>query len=361
MKYINSITEAIGHTPLLKLNRIGKGAGANVFVKLEYLNPSGSYKDRMALAMIEAAEKGLTWNGKVLPPDGTVVEASAGNTAPAVAMVCAAKGYRAKFVLYRYMLEGGANSRMLITGSYGPQVAVSSEPSRYLTDAQMAALLADHPDMNRDMPHVLAAKTDCYMDEANDPKCVWVDQIYNEHNYIAQTELGREIWSQLDGQVDAIGCSVSSGGALLGMCLGLAENGLRPPLTFGVVPRGSENYFTLTKEENGRGEFRISDVKKHVAGAMGLQKWVTEAPVVQTMLDRGYPDKFFLVSDIEAREMANRLCREEGIFCGMSSGANVAVALKIAERLGAGKNVVTLIVDRRDRYLSESPNEKYVV
>ncbi len=107
MDYINSITEAIGQTPLLKLNRIGKDAGANVFVKLEHLNPSGSYKDRMALSMVEAAERGDTWNGKKLSPSGTVVEASAGNTAPAVAMVCAAKGYQAKIYLYRYQMEDG--------------------------------------------------------------------------------------------------------------------------------------------------------------------------------------------------------------------------------------------------------------
>ena len=107
MDYINSITEAIGHTPLLKLNRVAKDAGANVFVKLEHLNPSGSYKDRMALAMIEAAERGDTWNGRRVAPGGTIVEASAGNTAPAVAMVCAAKGYKCKIYLYRYQIEGG--------------------------------------------------------------------------------------------------------------------------------------------------------------------------------------------------------------------------------------------------------------
>ena len=117
MNYINNITEAIGHTPLLKLNRVGKDAGANVFVKLEHLNPSGSYKDRMALAMVEAAERGDTWNGKKLDEGGTVVEASAGNTAPAVAMVCAAKGYKAKIFLYRYQLEGGKNTRMLTSST----------------------------------------------------------------------------------------------------------------------------------------------------------------------------------------------------------------------------------------------------
>jgi cysteine synthase len=361
MNYINSITEAIGKTPLLKLNKVGKDAGANVFVKLEYLSPSGSYKDRMALAMVEAAEKGLTWNGKKLPPDGIVVEASAGNTAPAVAMVCAAKGYRAKFVLYRYMFEGETSARLKITQAYGPEVAISSEPTKYLTEEQLQAIYSQYPGMNRDLPHVLSAKMDCFLDEQNDPKCVWVDQIYNEYNYLGQKEIGREIYEQLDGKVDAVGCSVSAGGSLFGMCSGLEEMGLRVPLTFGVVPRGSEHYFELTKEENDKGEFKLSDVKTKICEVMGLQKWVTEKPIVRRMLDAGYPDKFFMVSDEEARDMANRLCREEGIYCGMSSGANVAVAMKIARRLGPGHNVVTVIVDRRDRYLSEYPNDKYVV
>lgn len=94
---------------------------------------------------------------------------------------------------------------------------------------------------------------------------------------------------------------------------------------------------------------------------MGLKKWYTEESIIHKMVKAGYPDKCFLVSDEDARAMANRLCQEEGIFCGMSSGANVLIALRIAERLGPGKNVVTTIVDRRDRYLSEAPYEKYVV
>ena len=178
MNYINNITEAIGHTPLLKLNRVGKDAGANVFVKLEHLNPSGSYKDRMALAMVEAAERGDTWNGKKLDEGGTVVEASAGNTAPAVAMVCAAKGYKAKIFLYRYQLEGGKNTRMLITQAYGPQVGISSEPDVYLTPEQIDEFSKQAPDLL----HVLSAKMDCQLEEDKTENCVWVDQIYNPYN-----------------------------------------------------------------------------------------------------------------------------------------------------------------------------------
>lgn len=357
MNYINSITEAIGNTPLLKLNNIGRHVGGNVFVKLEHLNPSGSYKDRMALSMINAALEGNTWNGKKLPPNGTVLEASAGNTAPAIACVCAAKGLKARLFLYRYQMENPNNSRMQITRAYGPEVTVSSEPETYLTEEEYAQLCPNEPDI----PHVLAAKMDCQRIEDRDPDAVWVDQIYNPANLEGQKEMGREIYRQLDGKIDAIGCSASSGASLYGMCLGLAEQGLRPGLVFGVVPDGSECYLHLPKKECDYGEFEIGSSREKVAKAMGLEKWVTEKSIIHRMVEAGYPDKCFLVSDEEARDMANRLCREEGIFCGMSSGANVLIALEIAKRLGPGKNVVTTIVDRRDRYLTETPCEKYVV
>ncbi len=357
MNYINSITEAIGHTHLLKLNRVGKDAGANVFVKLENLEPSGSYKARMALAMIEAAERGETWNGKKLSPGGTVIEASAGNTAPAVAMVCAAKGYKCKIYLYRYQMEDEKNTRLLITKSYGPEVHISSEPSVYLSEEQIAELGKDEPDLL----HVLAGKMDCQREEDKEENAVWLDQIYNMFNYRGQISLGREVYEQLDGKIDAVGCSMSSAASLWGLITGLGENGVRPEFIFGVVPGGSEKYVDFEGDEVDREDLKQSDSKKKIAEAMGLTKWVTEKSISDAMLEAGYPDKIYRVSDEEARAMANRLCQEEGIFCGMSSGANVAIALKVAKMLGPGKNVVTTIVDRRDRYLTETPFEKYVV
>jgi len=358
MQYIESITEAIGNTPLLKLNRVAREVEANVFVKLEYLNPSGSYKDRMALAMIEAAENGDTWNNRKLEPGGTVFEASAGNTAPAVAMVSASKGYKATLFLYRYSLKGGNDARAKITAAYGPTVCISSEPEKYISNGQV---LDYYYRLDKDMPHIVAAKKDCDLAEEENEGSVWLDQIYNKYNYIGQTSIGREIYAQLSGHVDAVGCSVSSGASLYGMCLGLKENGVRPEIVFGVVPEGSEEYISLDKPESDKGEYEIKTVDRELANKMGLKKWTQMDSIVEKLVADGYPDKFFLVTDEEARNMADRLCREEGIYCGMSSGANVAVAIKIAERLGKGKNVVTLIVDRRDRYLSEFPNDKYVV
>ena len=276
MDYINSITEAIGQTPLLKLNKIGKDAGANVFVKLEYLNPSGSYKDRMALSMVEAAERGDTWNGRKLSPGGTVVEASAGNTAPAVAMVCAAKGYQAKIYLYRYQMEGGKNTRIQITQAYGPQVGISSEPDAYLTQEQIAELSKQDPDLL----HVLSAKMDCQLEEDRSENCVWVDQIYNKYNYIGQLEMGREVFRQLEGRVDAVGCSMSSGASLYGLVKGVMELGDRPELIFGIVPDGSEMYFEMEGEEADYGSFSVSSSKNRIAKAMGLTKWVQELSLI---------------------------------------------------------------------------------
>lgn len=355
MNYINSITEAIGHTPLLKLNKVGGEVGGNVFVKLEHLNPSGSYKDRMALAMVEAAERGETWNNRMLASDGVIVEASAGNTAPALAMVCAAKGYRSRFYLYRYMFESETNSRMLITRAFGPEVAISSQASDYLSFEEIEELSKEEPDLL----DVLAAKMDCQLAEDNDPKAIWIDQIYNRNNFIGQKQMSREIYEQLDGHIDAVGCSAAAGGTLYGLCEGLTELGIKLKTTFAVVPCGTECYLKLDKDEAVRGEFHVSTARNEIAKHMNLKKWCTEKSIIQEMVEAGYPDIAFRVTDEDARAMADRLCREEGIYCGISSGANVLIALEIAKRLGPGNNVVTTIVDRRDRYMSEIPNEKY--
>lgn len=355
MKYVNSMLEMIGNMPVLKLNKVAKDVPANVFVKLEYLNPSGSYKDRMALAMVEAAEKGLTWNNRKLKPGGVVADASAGNAAPALAFVCAAKGYKAKIVIYKPMLKGGG-VRLKITGAYGPDISEARPPTDFLTEEEVKQFLKD----NYDLTYVIAGKMQCYDLEKNDPNVVWVDQIYNKYNYIGQMSIGYELYEQLDGKIDAFGCAVGSGATLLGVTLALAEKNVNP-LTFGVIPPGSEEYMELQKNESDKGEFKKSNVMKKMIEKMGLEKWQTEKSIIDEMLTRGYPDKFFRVTNKEARNIANRLCQEEGIYCGMSSGANVYVALKIAQRLEKNQNVVTVIVDRRDRYLGEYPNDVFIV
>lgn len=356
MQYVDNMLKLIGGTPVLKLNKVAKDVPANVFVKLEYLNPSGSYKDRMALAMVEAAEKGLTWNNKKLKPEGVVCEASAGNTAPAVAFVCAVKGYKAKINIYKPMLSGGS-IRLKITETFGADISESRPPSDFLPKEELKQFL----ELGSDRTYIVAGKMQSYEMEKNDPDVVWVDQIYNKYNYIGHMTMGYELYDQLDGKIDAFGCAVGSGGALLGVMLGLAEKGVHP-LSFGIIPYGSETYIDLQKSETKKGEFfKKSKLWDKLIERTGLKKWQTEKSIIDEMIERGYPDSFFKVTAEEARDLANRLCREEGVYCGMSSGANVAVALKIARRLEKNQNVVTVIVDRRDRYLGEYPNDVFIV
>jgi cystathionine beta-synthase len=355
MKYINNMLEMIGNTPLLKLNKIPKNVPANVFVKLEYLNPSGSYKDRMALSMIEAAEKGLTWNHKTLKPGGIVCDASAGNTAPALAFVSAVKGYKVVLCVYKPLLRG-SSTRLKIIGAYGAEVCECLSPSDFLSEETIKQI----PDEEQDLAWVIAGKAHMSRLEDENPDVVWVDQIFNKYNYIGQMGIGYELYDQLDGKIDAWGCSVGSGATLFGVALALKEKGINP-LTFGVNPQGSENYYKLQKPNSKKGEFEISKLRSKLVEMMGLKKWQTEKSINDEMNEAGYPDEFFGVNSDDARDMANRLCTEEGIYCGMSSGANVFAAMKIAERMKKGQNVVTVIVDRRDRYLGEYPNDVYVV
>jgi len=284
-----------------------------------------------------------------------VCEASAGNTAPAVAFVCAAKGYKAKINIYKPMLSGGS-IRLKITGAFGADISESRPPSDFLPEEELKQFL----EISSDRTYIIAGKMQCYELEKNDPNIVWVDQIYNKYNYIGHMTMGYELYEQLDGKIDAFGCAVGSGGAILGVMLGLAEKGVHP-LSFGIIPYGSETYIDLQKSETKMGEVKKSKSWYKLIERTGLKKWQTEKSIIDEMFAKGYPDSFFKVTAEEARDMANRLCREEGVYCGMSSGANVVVALKIAKRLGKNQNVVTVIVDRRDRYLGEYPNDIFIV
>jgi cysteine synthase len=357
MKYENNMLKLIGNAPLLKLTKVTKDVKANVFVKLEFLNPSGSYKDRMALAMVEAAEKGLTWNGKKLKPGGIVCDASSGNTAPALAFVCAVKGYKCKLGIYKPQVLKN-DIRIKITSIYGAEVSECPSPTEYIPKDIWEQL----SEKEKDLSWVIAGKKYMYELEKNNPNIVWVDQIYNKYNYIGQMKMGYEIYEQMNGKIDAWGCSIGSGGTMLGVSMALKEKGSEP-LTFGVIPFTSEVYIQLKgkKKEAKKGEFKFSNVHQKLVELMDLKKWQTEKSIIEEMFDRGYPHEILRITDEEARNMANRLAYEEGIWCGISSGANVLTALKVAKKMEPGQNVVTVIVDRRDRYLGEYPYETYVV
>ncbi|TFG08535.1 cysteine synthase family protein [Candidatus Thorarchaeota archaeon] len=356
MDYKESMLEVIGNTPLLKLNRVGKDVPANVFVKLEHLNPSGSYKDRMALSMVEAAERGETWNGKKLEPGGTVCDASAGNTAPALAFVCAMKGYKIKLCTYAHFLHSddkNMSARLKISSAFGANHYPCPLPCDEVLDAF-------ETDKERRFAVILAGKHHMYEMERDNPDVIWVDQIYNDANWKAHMQMGEEIYTQLEGNIDAWGASVGSGATFLGVAEALKGHNLKP-YTYGVVPDEGTSLVDISTDIMDSTTMGRPPLRMKICEMLGLEKWVTEDSIVEKMYKKGYPDEWFGVTQDDARNMANRLCKEEGIYCGMSSGANVHSALKVAETLDEGQNVVTVIVDRRDRYMDEYPNDKYVV
>ncbi len=321
MKIYDSILQAIGNTPMVRLNRITKGINTNILVKCEYLNPSGSLKDRIALRMIEEAEKtGELREGSI------VTESSTGNTAAALSFVCAAKGYKS----IMHMPKGWATKdRLAILKAYGAEVievSVGEEIEKELAGKSV------HGGVVEVIPRAKALEM-----ERNNPNVWWARQASNPNNIKAHRDTtGKEIIEQTDGKIDVFIAAVGTGGTLLGVSEALKE--LNPSVKiYGVEPESS-SLFKMGPE------IRKYMKKYGIPGVGGL--------IVEEMEKRGIVDEIFLINDKDAIEMAHRLCEEEGLFCGMSSGANVHVALQVAQKIGAGQNIVTILPDNRYRYFA---------
>lgn len=319
MKIMNSILEAIGNTPIVRLNKVTSDEEAEILVKCEYLNPSGSIKDRIALYMINEAEKA----GK-LKPGGTVVESSTGNTAIALSFVCVVKGYQSKMC----MPKGWVNEdRERILKSYDAEIFEISPGEEIERDLKGKSL---HGGVVELLPRIRALEI-----EKNEPNTWWARQALNYDNVLAHFETtGKEILEQTDEKIDAFVAAIGTGGTLMGVAKALKEK-IPNIKIYGVEPEGMP--FFESNEEI------LTYMKKY--SIPGVEGWL-----VEELRRSGLVDKCFLVNDQEAVGMAHRLVKEEGLFVGMSSGANVYVAKKIAKQLGKGKRVVTVLHDRRDRY-----------
>ena len=292
---VNSVLELIGNTPLVRINRMNPVPGVELLVKLETMNPGGSVKDRIGLTMIEQAEA----SGE-LTPDKIVLEASSGNTAIGLAMVCAVKGYQ----LLVTMSESASEERKKILRAYGAQIRLTPGPRGTDGAIEEAYRLA------REEPH----------------KYVLVDQFNNDANWKAHYEgTGREIWEATGGKVDVIVIAMGTTGTVMGTTRALKE--LNPSVrVVGVEP------------------FKVHKIQ-------GLKN-----------MQESYPPGIFKpdelhaivnVDDESAYEAARRLAREEGLLVGMSAGAAMKVAIDEARALGNG-TVVALLPDGGERYLSTS-------
>jgi cysteine synthase A len=302
-----SILDTIGNTPLVRLQRCAPANGAELWVKLEYRNPTGSMKDRMARAMVEGAER----DGLISPGD-TVVEYTGGSTGPALAMVCGAKGYRCLIVMADCFTE----ERFQLIRSLGGEIeetrSIYGRPKVTAQDieamVERAAELADQPGHYG-------------TDQFRNP------YIIPDH----RDRLGGEIWEQTSGRVTAFCHGMGTASSLMGV-----SDALRP---HGVFIQALEPASSAAITGGERGPFLI-------------QGWTG---FVMPHWDAGRVDHVEPIGDQEAVEMTLRLAKEEGIFAGISTGANVVGAHRLAERLGPDAVIVTLAVDSGFKYLSVAP------
>src|SRR5438093_1684467 len=301
---MSSILETIGNTPVVRLTRCAPANGAELWLKLEYRNPTGSMKDRMALAMIEGAER----DGLISTGD-TVVEYTGGSTGPALALVCRAKGYRPLIVMADCFTE----ERFQLMRALGAEIDVvpSVEGRPKVTPQDIRNMVARAAE--------LAGKPGHYAtDQFNNP------YIVPDH----RDRLGREIWEQTDGRVTAFCHGVGTASSLMGVA-----DALRAHQVF-------------IQADEPAGSAAISGGRP---GSFLIQGWTGS---VTPHWDASKVDHVEPIEDDAAVEMTARLAHEEGIFAGISTGANVVGAHRLADRLGPGAVIVTLAVDTGFKYLS---------
>lgn len=310
MGYYENILDTIGHTPLIKLSKISASLNVNIYGKIEYFNPGGSIKDRIALQMIEDAEReGL------LKPGGTIIEATAGNTGAGLAMVAARRGYRCIFVLPDKMSE----DKLSLLKAYGAEIVIT--PTSVPPDAPESYNgVADR--LAREIP--------------NSFRPGQFKNLKNPETHYYST--GPEIWEDLDGKVDVFVAGIGSGGTISGVGKYLKEQNPNV-IVIGADPEGS---------------ILSGDTPK---------PWKVEGigeDFIPITFDRRVVDDFVRASDFESFNMTRRLAKEEGILAGGSAGTALAAAVKYAQRLPEGSNIVVLLPDTGRNYLTKIFSDEWM-
>ncbi len=311
MRVYESMVDLIGNTPLVRLRHVTAGLTATVLVKVEYLNPGGSVKDRIAVRMIDAAEReGL------LKPGGTIVEPTSGNTGVGLALVAQQRGYHCVFVVP----DKVSNDKINVLRAYGARVEVCP-----------TAVPPEHPDSYYSVSDRLAREI---------PGAWKPDQYSNPNNAQSHYETtGPEIWEDTDGRVTVFVAGVGTGGTISGTGRYLKEVSEGRVRVVGADPEGSVY-------SGGTG-------RPYLVEGVGEDFW-------PTAYDRTVPDEIVAVSDRESFAMTRRLAREEGLLVGGSCGMAVVAALKVAETLGPDDVVVVLLPDSGRGYLSKVFNDEWL-
>jgi len=297
------VLASIGNTTLVPLRNIAAGNGARILLKLESENPTGSMKDRMALAMIEAAE-----SDDRLTPDGFVVEYTTGNTGAALALVCAVKGYPLHIVTSDAYAQGKRDHME----SLGATLHIVRSDNGRMTETLTRGMI--------EAARVIAER----------PGSFWTNQLENTDQITGYHGMADEIWSQTDGRIDAFVQSVGSAASLRGT---------------GERLRDRDRRITIVAVEPAESPV----LSGGTTGAHGIDGMGAGFRVPLWRDDAA--DAIETVSTDDAKRMASRLTREEGLFAGPSTGANVVAALRVAERLGRGATIVTVLCDTGMKYL----------
>jgi len=309
--------DAIGNTPLIRLNRISDETGCEILGKAEFMNPGGSVKDRAAKWIIDAAER----DGS-LKPGGIVVEGTAGNTGIGLAHVCNARGYRLLITMPETQsAEKFATLRTLGAEVIPMKVVPYSNPNQY---QHAAGRLAKHL-----------------------PNAIWANQfdnVANRQSHIDST--GPEIWTQTSGKVDAFVCATGTGGTLGGVSRSLKRFNSKVKIYL-ADPQGSSLYHW----------FNTGELK--ATGSNSITEGIGIARITDNLKDSPI-DGAIYVEDPDTVNMVYRLLREEGLFLGSTSGVNVAAAVQIAKQLGPGHTIVTILCDSGHKYQSRLFNRQWL-
>jgi cysteine synthase A len=301
---VNRVTNAIGKTPLIKLERLCERGCAEIFVKYEGSNPTGSMKDRMALSMIEGAER----RGE-LKPGGTVIEYTGGSTGSSLAMVCAYKGYRAHFV----SSDAFAEEKLLTMRAFGAELELIPSDNAMITARLIDRLIERARELSKE------------------PNTFWTDQFNNTDNKLAYHTMAREILDVLGNEIDEFIMGIGTGGCFSGNSEILKKEapGIR------CIPLEPLHVRSLSGGD--------------ISGSHKLEG--IGAGFISSICRMDLADEIMQVSDEDACETARKLARMEGIFGGTTSGANVWAAIQRARIIGPGKKIVTVIVDSGLKYL----------
>ena len=299
-----NVLDAIGNTSIVQLQRIRPANGARVFAKLEWENPTGSMKDRMAVGVIERAEA----DGR-LRPGHTIVEYTGGSTGAALALVAAAKGYRIHIV----SSDAFAREKLDQMRAYGAELTMVPSDGGMTTKKLILDMI--------ETARRLASAPDTY----------WTDQLNNQDAIAGYHPLGEEIWRQTDGKVDAFVHSVGTAASLRGVAQVLKRH--NPAVRVVAVEPGESPVLSGGQP----GPHKIEGV------GIGYRP---------PLWDESAVDEVIAVPTADAKEMARRLARDEALFAGTSSGANVIASLRVAERLGPNATIATLMVDSGLKYVA---------